>query len=46
MENYDLEKEKKVHPYQYCGEVFEKEYNGTKFLMRSALSYVVDAYDK
>ncbi len=46
MGNYDLEKEKRVHPYQYYGKVFEKEHNGTKFLMRSALYYVVDDYDE
>lgn len=45
MENYDLEKEKKTHPYEYYGIVFEETHNNTRFLMRSALNYVVDACD-
>lgn len=46
MESYNLEEEKKVHPYQYYGKVFEEVHGNTKFLMRSALHYVIDAYDE
>lgn len=40
---YDLEKEKKDNDYR---NVFEEEHGNTKFLMRSAVSYVVDDYDE
>lgn len=41
MESIDLEKEKKVHPYEYYGKVFVEVHNNTRFLMRSALHYVM-----
>ena len=46
MESIDLEKEKKVHPYEYYGKVFVEVHNNTRFLMRSALHYVIDDYDE
>lgn len=46
MESFDLEKEKKVHPYEHYGKVFEKVHNNSRFLMRSALYYVIDDYDE
>ena len=46
MYNYNLEGEKMKHPYQYYGRVKEVEQGDSKFLLKSALYYVVDDYDE
>lgn len=45
MINFDIEEEKKKHPYCYYGKVFEVSHNEDRFLIKSALKYVIDSYD-
>ena len=45
MENYNLEEEKKEHPYRYYGRVEEEKHGDARFLKKTALRYVIDAYD-
>lgn len=45
MAKYDLEKAKKRHPYDMYGKVFEEEHGDCKFLIQTALEYVIDSYD-
>lgn len=46
MNNYNLDEENNKHPFQYYGNVKEVQQGDSKFLLKSALSYVVDDYDE
>lgn len=46
MENYNMQSEKTKHPYNYYGKVYEETHGQVKFLLKSALRYVIDAYDE
>lgn len=46
MKNFDIEKEKKMHPYNEYGKVFEVINNQDSFLVKSSLKYVVDSFDE
>ena len=46
MSNYNLEEEKKKHPYGTEGKIFEENHGKDKFLIRNAIQYVIDDYDE